>query len=68
VLPSEKTFKTILGIVLLMIPALLSGLGFWADAMGMHVNTEVNIMLAGVTLLLFILLRRRFLNRAEKVG
>ncbi len=50
--PEKKTFKAILGIVLLMIPTLLLGLGFWGDAMGMQADAEVNIMLAAVMALI----------------
>jgi membrane-associated phospholipid phosphatase len=50
--PEKKTFKDILGIVLLMIAALLLGLGFWGDAMGMQVDGGVNIMLVAVMALI----------------
>ena len=41
----EKSFKSIASAILLFILTLLSGLGFWADAMGIQIGAKVNFPL-----------------------
>ncbi len=41
----EKSFKSIASAILLFILTLLSGLGFWADVMGIQIGAQVNFPL-----------------------